>query len=116
MTRAQPMRTSGPARWSMVERVAVTGQSSGSWMAVILSCRSGVWGNRATIMQFGSWRTVLGALMLAAAVCVSGAASAQVTPAEAEALKTTLTPVGAERAGNAEGTIPAWTGTVPPIL
>src|SRR4051812_7415600 len=32
------------------------------------------------------------------------------TPGEAEALKSTLTPVGAERAGNATGTIPAWTG------
>lgn len=35
---------------------------------------------------------------------------AQVTPEEAAALKTTLTPMGAEKAGNKEGTIPAWTG------
>jgi hypothetical protein len=44
-------------------------------------------------------------------------ASAQVTPQEAQQLKTTLTPLGGEKAGNANGTIPAWTGgmtTVPP--
>jgi hypothetical protein len=40
------------------------------------------------------------------------AVSAAVTPEEAEKLKTTLTPVGAERAGNKDGTIPAWTGGV----
>lgn len=41
---------------------------------------------------------------------------AEVTEKEAEQLKTTLTPFGAERAGNADGTIPAWEGgytTVP---
>src|ERR1041385_2803779 len=31
---------------------------------------------------------------------------------EAAELKSRLTPVGAERAGNADGTIPAWTGGV----
>ncbi len=35
---------------------------------------------------------------------------AAVTPEEAARLKTDLTPFGAERAGNKEGTIPAWTG------
>lgn len=43
-------------------------------------------------------------------------AHAAVSPEEAAMLKTTLTPLGAERAGNAEGTIPAWDGgytTVP---
>jgi len=35
---------------------------------------------------------------------------AAVTTAQADLLKTTLTPFGAERAGNADGTIPAWTG------
>jgi hypothetical protein len=42
---------------------------------------------------------------------------AAVTPEEAGKLKTTLTPMGAEKAGNADGTIPAWDGgytTVPP--
>jgi len=43
-------------------------------------------------------------------------ATAGVTAEEAALLKTTLTPFGAERAGNTEGTIPAWDGgytTVP---
>jgi hypothetical protein len=35
-----------------------------------------------------------------------------VSAPEAQALKSRLTPVGAERAGNADGTIPAWTGGV----
>jgi Protein of unknown function (DUF1329) len=39
-----------------------------------------------------------------------GIGQAQVTPEEAAKLKTTLTPVGAEKAGNKEGTIPPWTG------
>ena len=37
---------------------------------------------------------------------------AAVTPSQAEALGGRLTPVGAERAGNAAGTIPPWTGGV----
>ncbi|MGI4983144.1 MAG: DUF1329 domain-containing protein, partial [Janthinobacterium lividum] len=37
-------------------------------------------------------------------------AKANVSAAEAAKLGTTLTPVGAERAGNADGSIPAWTG------
>lgn len=36
--------------------------------------------------------------------------SAKVSPEKAEQLGTTLTPLGAEMAGNAAGTIPAWTG------
>ncbi|BBO81078.1 hypothetical protein DSCO28_16440 [Desulfosarcina ovata subsp. sediminis] len=42
---------------------------------------------------------------------------AKVSAQEAEKLKTVLTPVGAEKAGNADGTIPPWDGgytTVPP--
>ena len=42
---------------------------------------------------------------------------AEVSSEEAAKLKTTLTPMGAEKAGNADGTIPAWEGgykTVPP--
>ena len=44
------------------------------------------------------------------------AAAATLRPALAQAapdptlLTTTLTPLGAERAGNADGSIPAWTG------
>ena len=50
---------------------------------------------------------------LAAAVIamfLAAGARAGVTPEEASALGTTLTPVGAEMAGNASGTIPAFTG------
>ena len=46
----------------------------------------------------------LGATLLALA------AQAAVTADEAARLKTTLTPFGAEKAGNADGSIPAWTG------
>ncbi len=44
------------------------------------------------------------------------AASAAVSADEAKQLGTTLTPVGAEKAGNKEGTIPEYTGglTTPP--
>jgi len=42
--------------------------------------------------------------------CLGGQAKAAVAPEEAARLRTTLTPMGAERAGNAAGTIPAWTG------
>ena len=44
------------------------------------------------------------------ALMVGGTAMAQVSAQEAEQLKTTLTPMGAEKAGNKEGTIPAWDG------
>ena len=37
-----------------------------------------------------------------------GAAHAAVSAEEAAKLKTELTPLGAERAGNKDGTIPAW--------
>ncbi|ONH57598.1 Protein of unknown function [Pseudomonas cedrina] len=38
---------------------------------------------------------------------------AAVSPDEAAKLGTTLTPVGAEKSGNADGSIPAWTGGIP---
>tara|TARA_R110000822_G_scaffold173299_2_gene312917 strand:+ start:15015 stop:16367 length:1353 start_codon:yes stop_codon:yes gene_type:complete len=47
-------------------------------------------------------------LAMAAAVMGAGAAFAAVTAEQAEALKTTLTPLGGEKAGNADGSIPAW--------
>jgi hypothetical protein len=47
---------------------------------------------------------------LAAALAVLIPAHAAVTPEEAAKLKTELTPLGAEKAGNKDGTIPAWTG------
>lgn len=44
--------------------------------------------------------------------CLLGAATAQagVTPEEAAKLKSELMPLGGEKAGNKDGTIPAWTG------
>lgn len=50
---------------------------------------------------------VASALTLLACAATAGAA---VSAQEAEALKSTLTPMGAEKAGNKDGTIPAWTG------
>lgn len=43
-------------------------------------------------------------------------ASAAVAPELAEQLGKQLTPTGAERAGNAEGTIPEWTGGLPTTI
>lgn len=52
--------------------------------------------------------------VFAGALCAllvgSGVALAAVSPQEAEKLKTTLTPLGGERAGNQDGTIPQWNG------
>ncbi|MCG8671206.1 MAG: DUF1329 domain-containing protein [Pseudomonadales bacterium] len=52
-----------------------------------------------------------------AALVASGSSIAAVTAQEAEQLGKTLTPVGAELAGNKDGTIPAWTGGLkqPPV-
>ncbi|WP_285260121.1 DUF1329 domain-containing protein [Halopseudomonas bauzanensis] len=52
-----------------------------------------------------------GVVMLAALACQ---VQAKVDPAQAARLGADLTPLGAERAGNAAGTIPAWTGGVQP--
>jgi hypothetical protein len=49
-------------------------------------------------------------LAAACAALLPLAAAAAVSADEAAKLKTTLTPMGAERAGNAAGTIPAWDG------
>ena len=56
--------------------------------------------------------TRTGALLLGAAISVS----AGTTPDQIARLGADLTPLGAERAGNQDGTIPAWTGgiTSPP--
>jgi hypothetical protein len=48
--------------------------------------------------------------LLAALLAASLPALAAVTAEEAARLKSTLTPVGAEKAGNKAGTIPAWDG------
>ncbi|WP_182915747.1 DUF1329 domain-containing protein [Massilia cavernae] len=50
---------------------------------------------------------------LASMALMAGAAQAGVTPEEAKQLGTTLTLFGAEKAGNKEGTIPAYTGGLP---
>ena len=44
---------------------------------------------------------------------LAGSVMAAVPESEAAKLGTTLTPLGAEKAGNAAGTIPAWTGGLP---
>jgi len=44
----------------------------------------------------------------------AGSALAAVSPDQAALLGTTLTPMGAEMAGNADGSIPAWTGEATP--
>nr|WP_298171523.1 DUF1329 domain-containing protein [uncultured Pseudomonas sp.] len=51
-----------------------------------------------------------GALAMSLLAC---SVMAAVSPDEAAKLGTTLTPVGAEMAGNADGSIPAWTGGLP---
>jgi len=50
-----------------------------------------------------------GALLLA---CISSAGWAKLTSEEIARLDQDLTPMGAERAGNSDGTIPAWTGGI----
>src|SRR5688572_33447349 len=50
--------------------------------------------------------------MVGAAVLATGVAQAKVTAEEAAKLGTSLTPIGAEKAGNAAGTIPAWEGGI----
>lgn len=47
---------------------------------------------------------------LLAALLAATTAYAAITPAEADKLGKELTPVGAEKAGNKEGTIPSWEG------
>jgi hypothetical protein len=47
---------------------------------------------------------------------LAGGVQAAVSAEEAAQLGTTLTPIGAEMAGNADGSIPAWTGGLPQDL
>ncbi|MGB1581873.1 MAG: DUF1329 domain-containing protein, partial [Nevskiales bacterium] len=49
------------------------------------------------------------AISLASLILLAQPAAAKVTAEEAARLGKELTPVGAERAGNADGTIPQWT-------
>src|SRR5690606_4429743 len=55
-------------------------------------------------------KTVLGACGLALSMLASSVMTQSLTQAEIDQLGNTLTPVGAEKAGNAAGTIPEWTG------
>ncbi|MFC3095768.1 DUF1329 domain-containing protein [Alteromonas sediminis] len=52
------------------------------------------------------------AATLALTLGASSVANANVTPEQAAALGDTLTPLGGEKAGNADGSIPAWTGGI----
>jgi hypothetical protein len=56
-------------------------------------------------------RSPMAHLCAAATLVLAAYAHAEVTADDAQKLKTVLTPVGAERAGNADGSIPAWNGT-----
>ena len=55
-------------------------------------------------------------LLAAVLAVLSASAGAAVSEQEAAQLGKTLTPIGAEKAGNKDGTIPEWTGglTTPP--
>ncbi len=53
--------------------------------------------------------TLMKSATLALSLLASGVMAA-VSPQEAEQLGTTLTPLGAQKEGNADGSIPAWTG------
>jgi len=55
------------------------------------------------------------ALLLSMAACYSPVSFTGVSPEQLLRLEDDLTPVGAERAGNEAGTIPPWTGGLPPL-
>jgi hypothetical protein len=57
-------------------------------------------------------KAILAGILCLMLIGVAGSANAKVSAQEAEQLKTTLTPMGAEKAGNADGTIPAWEGGI----
>ena len=58
-------------------------------------------------------KTLIGAGGLAFSLLATGVMAQSLTQAEIDSLGTTLTPIGAEKAGNAAGTIPEWTGGLP---
>ena len=65
--------------------------------------------SKRNILQKGA----IGALSAAAVVLSVGGVQAAVSEQEAAKLGKELTPVGAERAGNKDGSIPEWKGGVP---
>jgi hypothetical protein len=59
------------------------------------------------------YRTVFASILVLLVVLVSPLVAARATPEQAASLGgDELTPMGAERAGNADGSIPAWTGGI----
>ena len=63
-------------------------------------------------MQNGTRIRLRNSFVIAATAFVAGNANAKLTTAEVDRLGKDLTPVGAERAGNAQGSIPAWSGGI----
>src|SRR3954466_4298732 len=55
-------------------------------------------------------KTMLPCLWMLAGMLIGAHATAAVSAADAAKLGTELTPLGGEKAGNADGTIPAWDG------
>ena len=55
-------------------------------------------------------KVVIGVCGMAMSLVASAVAAQSLSQSEIDQLGTTLTPIGAERAGNAAGTIPEWTG------
>src|SRR5690554_8038443 len=58
-------------------------------------------------------KVFVGACGLALSLLASAVAAQSLSQSEINQLGTTLTPIGAEKAGNAAGTIPEWTGGLP---
>ena len=67
-------------------------------------------------MGMHSRQTVVSIALVFAMLSISLEARSSISQAEADRLGKDLTPTGAERAGNKDGSIPAWTGglTAPP--
>lgn len=63
-------------------------------------------------MMKNSGTFLLSALVIAGSTWVSTAAYAVVSAEQAQKLKTTLTPFGAEKEANTQGSIPAWDGGI----
>lgn len=61
-------------------------------------------------MKKSTLLTTLPSMLFCASLCAAIPATATVSADEAQALKTTLTPLGAVRAGTPDGRIPEWTG------
>src|SRR5262245_57524169 len=57
-------------------------------------------------------KSLLPCLSMLAGLIVGGAAAAAVSSADASKLGAELTPLGAEKAGNGDGSIPAWDGGI----